>query len=49
MLAVVGDVIGMLGMIGMQGRRAAAVRTIDQRLGKTQEGHFYERKVGHVT
>ena len=28
-----------------QGRRAVAVRVIDQRLGQSKDGHFYERKV----
>ena len=32
-------------LLHAQGRRATAVRAIDQRLGRAKEGHFYERKV----
>ena len=29
----------------LQGRRAVAVRVIDERLGRAKEGHFYEKKI----
>ena len=32
-----------------QGRRAVAVRVIDERLGRAKEGHFYERKIALLT
>ncbi|XP_064383534.1 uncharacterized protein LOC135332129 isoform X2 [Halichondria panicea] len=34
-----------LSLAELKGRRAVAVRVIDQRLGQSKDGHFYERKV----
>ena len=31
--------------LSAQGRRAVAVRAVDQRLGQSKDGHFCERKV----